>query len=285
MDQPNSYSPFHLRCRTLGRIFILACGVYSLANSPAMGVPPGWELVWYDEFNGKELDTSKWEPVDWTTPHNNERQAYHPDQVTVSGGNLVLTANDIPYGEKAYRSGKVESKWSGQYGRWEVCAKLPKTRGTWPAIWLLPDVSQYPWPSQGEIDILEHRGDKPTTTTSAFHWGPNARKRAFLFDKHETTCAGRPVDYTDGFHKYAVEWDARELKFFVDDVHHYTVSDTDTNGFLKSQSAPAEVQLNVAVGGDYLDDAQPDESSVWPQQMLVDYVRVYVRKAQIETKD
>ena len=240
--------------------------------------PPSWKFVWSDEFEGSSLDTSKWEPILWTTPHNNERQAYHPSRVTVSGGNLVLTADDADFDGKSYTSGKVESKWAQLYGRWEVRAKLPGTRGTWPAIWLLPDVRRHPWPSQGEIDIMEHRGDKPAMTTSAFHWGPNSRGRKFLADEQEISRAGRLVDFTDSFHIYAVEWDAQKLRFFVDDVHHYTIDDADTDGFLSGQTAPAEVQLNVAVGGDYLDDAQPDETSVWPQQMLVDYVRVYVRE-------
>ncbi|TWU29830.1 glycoside hydrolase family 16 protein [Bythopirellula polymerisocia] len=271
------YSSFYLRYRNVGRIIVLVFCICALVDSSAIGVPPGWELVWSDEFEGTSVDTSKWDIIDWTTPHNNERQAYHPDQVTVSQGNLVLTATDVPYGKKAYRSGKVESKWTNQYGRWEVRAKLPRTKGTWPAIWLLPDPHQTPWPSQGEIDIMEQRGDKPMIITSAYHWGPSPRERKFLTKKHELSPADRLVDFADGFHTYAVEWDDQELRFFVDDVHHYSISNEDTNGFLKSQSAPAEVLLNVAVGGDYVGKAQPDETSVWPQQMLVDFVRVYVQ--------
>lgn len=285
MGHLNFYTILPRRSRTLGQIVVLACWIHAVVNSPAIGVPPGWKLVWSDEFEGTSLDTSKWEPIDWKTPYNNEWQAYHPGQVIVSGGNLQLTAIDVPYGEKAYRSGKVESKWTKQYGRWEVRAKLPGTQGTWPAIWLLPDVSRHPWPSQGEIDIMEHRGDIPTRISSAFHWGPNSRGRKFLTDDQVICCAGRVIDFTDSFHTYAVEWDAEELRFFVDDVNHYTIHDADTNGFLSAQSAPAEIQLNVAVGGDYVDDAQPDESSVWPQQMLVDYVRVYEQKAKIGTNN
>jgi len=270
---------FNFRPAALGRTFVLVLWLYCCATSFAKGAPTDWDIVWNDEFAGTSLDTSKWDVVDWKTPYNNERQAYHPSQVTVSGGNLVLTSIDIPYGDKAYRSGKVESKWAQQFGRWEVRAKLPGTKGTWPAIWLLPDGKKYPWPSQGEIDIMEHRGDKPTITTSAFHWGQNPRGRRYLTDEQDLSLSGRQVDFTDGFHTYAVEWDAEKIHFFVDDVHHFTVSDTETDGFISGQSAPMEVQLNVAVGGDYVKDAQPDKTSVWPQQMLVDYVRVYARAA------
>ena len=86
-------------------------------------------------------------------------------------------------------------------------------------------------------------------------------------------------DFSGDFHVYAVEWDEQELRFFVDDVHHATVGDADTDGFLGSQTAPAEVHLNVAVGGDYVGKAQPDATSVWPQRLLVDFVRVYEREA------
>lgn len=258
---------------------------FTLAGASLINAaPPGWKLIWNDEFGGNSLDTTKWDPILWTTPFNHEQQAYDSSRATVSGGNLVLTADDADFGGKSYTSGKVESKWAQQYGRWEVRAKLPGTRGTWPAIWLLPDMHQYRWPSQGEIDIMEHRGDKPTITSSAFHWGPNPRGRKFLTAEQAISRAGRLVDFSESFHTYAVEWDPRELRFFVDDVHHYTICDADTDGFLSGQSAPAEVQLNVAVGGDYVDEAQPDETSVWPQQMLVDYVRVYVREASTEAK-
>ena len=260
-------------------ITLLTCWTLAHSALSSLADQPGWRLVWNDEFAGTSLDASKWDAVDWKSPYNNERQAYHPSQVTVSGGNLELTSIDLPYGDKAYRSGKVESKWAQQFGRWEIRAKLPGTKGTWPAIWLLPDGKKYPWPSQGEIDIMEHRGDIPTITTSAFHWGPNSRGRRFLTDEQGISLSGRQVNFTDDFHTYAVEWDAEKIHFFVDGVHHFTVSDAETDGFIGGQSAPMEVQLNVAVGGDYVKDAQPDTTSIWPQQMLVDYVRVYVRAA------
>jgi beta-glucanase (GH16 family) len=277
MNHFNFYSTLHYCSQFLGLAVALLTSTGAFLDASAIGAQPGWDLVWNDEFEGASLDSSKWVSIDWKTPHNNERQAYHPDQVTVSGGSLKLTAIDIPYGDKEYRSGKVESKWAKQYGRWEVRAKLPRTRGTWPAIWLLPDGHRYPWPTQGEIDIMEHRGDKPTMTSSAYHWGPNPRGRKFLTDKQKISTDGQLVDFTDSFHTYAVEWDAKKLRFFVDDKHHYTIHDADTGGFLGSQTAPARIQLNVAVGGDYVDEAQPNETSVWPQRMLVDYVRVYER--------
>lgn len=251
----------------------------SCHNVPtATAAPPGWELVWNDEFDGNSVDLAKWDPILWTTPFNNERQAYHPSRVTVSGGNLVLTADDADFGGKSYTSGKVESKWSKQFGRWEVRAKLPGTKGTWPAIWLLPDTSQHPWPTQSEIDILENRGNQPSLTSSAYHYGQSVGGHQFTFEEQTTAIFGQLENYHDSFHTYAVEWDETKIRFFVDEVHHFTVYDEDVGGFIGNQTAPVELNLNVAVGGDFLGGAQPDGSSVWPQQMLVDYVRVYDRE-------
>lgn len=265
-------------------IMFLAQGASSLAivaalASSSWSAPPGWTKTWSDEFDGATLDTSKWDPILWTTPYNNERQAYMPEQVTMSGGNLVLTATNVPYGGKPYRSGKVESKFTQQYGRWEVRAKLPGTRGTWPAIWLLPDTTTYPWPSQGEIDIMENRGNQPTLTSSAYHYGANVGAHQYKTAEQRTSIDGTLENYHADFHVYAVEWDAKKLRFFVDEVNYLTVYDEDVGGRLSTQTAPVETLLNVAVGGDFLGSAQPNGTSVWPQQMLIDYVRVYARDA------
>jgi len=239
--------------------------------------PPGWDVVWQDEFNGSSVDTDKWEPIFWTTPFNNEQQAYLPQQVTVSDGNLVLTAEDSPFGGKQYRSGKVESKLAQQFGRWEVRAKLPGTLGTWPAIWLLPSTEQWGWPTQGEIDILENRGNQPHLTSSAYHWGSSVATHQFTFQEQQTTIHGQPANYHKEFHTYAVEWESNQLRFYVDDVHHFTIHDDNVGNFISNQTAPMELNINVAVGGDFLGGAQPGPGSEWPQQMLIDYVRVYER--------
>ena len=265
-------------------VVICASGLMSFSN--LFAAPPGWKMTWNDEFEGTTLDTSKWDPIYWLQPFNNEQQSYTPSRVSVSGGNLVLTADDtsLTQSNQPYTSGKVESKYVQKYGRWEIRAKLPGTKGTWPAIWLLPDTNQYPWPSQGEIDIMENRGHQSHLTSSAFHWGPNYEGREFLAEEQQTTSGGNPDNYHGEFHTYAVEWDATKIRFFVDDVHYHTVSNEDTkndlfpNGFLSTQTAPMEVNLNVAVGGSFLAaEQQPDASSTWPQEMLVDFVRVYQR--------
>ena len=268
------------RTPTLAILLLLVFG------RAAAGAPAGWNYTWGDEFEGNAVDQTKWDRIFWLTPFNNERQAYHPSRATVSDGYLKLTADSADLGGKEYTSGKVESRYAQQHGRWEIRAKLPGTQGTWPAIWLLPATETYGWPSQGEIDILENRGHQPHLTSSAFHWGPDFFGRQFTFDEYEAANGGVDEDFHNEFHTYSVEWDASKIRFFVDDVHYHTITNAETansfypGGFLAQQTAPMELNLNVAVGGDFVNGAQPDDSiSEWPQEMLIDYVRVYQRDA------
>ncbi len=283
-------SPHGVLCR-LAVSACAALAVAALHSTASADDPPGWTQVWNDEFNGATLDQAKWRSWQPSTPgpYNNEQQEYLPSQVAVSGGNLVITATNQPYGNYSYRSGRVESNFAKQYGRFEIRADLPGTKGTWPALWLLPDVDQYPWPTQGEIDILENKGHQPNLTSSAFHFrDPNPpNQHQYVAAEHTAARFGQPVNYHTSFHTYAVEWDATKIRYFVDDVHWYTTYNsgqysgsggTTVSGFLGNQTAPMQVVLNLAVGGDFLGgQQQPDGTSVWPQQLLVDYVRILER--------
>jgi beta-glucanase (GH16 family) len=276
------------------RAAVIVAALVLLSPEVAHADPLGWSPTWSDEFDGATLDATKWRAWQPSTPgpYNNERQEYLPSQATVAGGNLVITATNQPYssqfGSYDFRSGRVESNFAQRHGRFEIRADLPGTKGAWPALWLLPDVDDYSWPTQGEIDILENKGHQPTLTSSAFHFrNPNSPNQ-HLYVAEERTSArfGQPENYHTSFHTYAVEWDATKIRYFVDDVHWYTTYNTGTftgsdgttvSGFLGNQSAPMQVVLNLAVGGDFLGSQQPDSSSSWPQQLLVDYVRVYER--------
>ncbi len=266
---------FSLNRATRG-VLLLAFSVVGFSASQAVAAPENWTQVWSDEFDGTAVDLTKWQNEVWTAPHNNEQQAYVPSQATVADGFLTITATNQPFGGKQYRSARLESHYAKQYGRWEIRAKLPSTKGTWPAIWLLPNVDQYPWPSQGEIDILENRGNQPHLTSAAFHYGANWQNHQYQYSENTAARFAQPVNYHDEFHTYAVEWDANKLRFFIDDVNWYTLYDSDVGGTI-SQNAPMETVLNVAVGGDFLGSQQPDGSSSWPQSMVVDYVRVFER--------
>jgi beta-glucanase (GH16 family) len=268
--------PWNALAGRLGLAVLLAGVIIATASLAAAADPPGWSMTWNDEFEGTTLDAAKWTPEVTNNPHNNERQAYRAEQVTVAGGNMVITATNQPTGGKQYRSGRVHSDYVQRHGRWEVRAKLPTSKGMWPAIWLLPDTDQYNWPSQGEIDILENRGNQPLLTSSAYHFGTSSPFfHDFRFAEQTTSRLGESVDYHAGFHTYAVEWDAEKVRFFVDDVNHWTLHNADTSGYLGNQTAPMWTVLNTAAGGDFLGSQQPDGTTVWPQQFLIDYVRIY----------
>jgi beta-glucanase (GH16 family) len=260
-----------VRCALVG-CALVACGLVDVVHGqPA--APVGWTQVWNDEFEGGTLDAAKWQPETTTNPANNERQAYIPQQVSVSGGNMVITSENVPYGGKSYRSGRVHSVYTQRHGRWEIRADLPTSRGMWPAIWLLPDGN---WPSQGEIDIMENRGTQTGLTSSAYHFGTNPPYfHDYRYGEQTTAKFGVSQNYHTGFHTYAVEWDAKKLRFFVDDVHYLTLFDSDMGGYLGRQTAQMRTILNTAVGGDFLGALQPNNTTVWPQQFLIDYVRVF----------
>ncbi|MEM9295252.1 MAG: family 16 glycosylhydrolase [Planctomycetota bacterium] len=254
---------------TVSALALAAAGLPAHANPLDL---PDWELVFNDEFDGASIDTSKWLVLDRRDSFNNEKQYYHPDQVTVSNGNLVLTAIDTPRQGKAYQSGLIDSHEQWSYGRFEASINLPTSQGMWPAFWLLPDTAEVPWPSGGEIDIMENRGSHPHTVSSAYHWGPDFFGRQFIFSEYSAQNPdGSPVNYHDSFHTYAVEWEENSLKFFVDDVNYHTI----TGGQAEIFDTAKSIILNLAVGGDFGGD--PDGSTVWPQEMLVDYVRVWQR--------
>lgn len=260
------------------RWFWVATLVLPFTSQATFAKQPTWTQIWGDEFNGKSLDEKKWEIFIGSKPHNNEKQAYVASRVSVADGNLVLIADDTPHEGQPYSSGKVVSRWYKQHGRWEVRAKLPSTRGTWPAIWILPDWRKHPWPSEGEIDIMENRGDQPFQVNGAFHFGSRKPyKHDFKFKLYSKQVEDKPVNYHEGFHVYAAEWEKQEIRFFVDGEKFWTLTDDEVDGFLSQQTAPMQVILNLAIGGDFVKKAQPDESSKWPQRMLVDYVRVYER--------
>jgi beta-glucanase (GH16 family) len=248
-----------------------------LAASPvAAQIPdvPGWKLVWQDEFDGTSVNTESWELINRQNSFNNEKQYYRPEQASIVDGRLRITATNEPLGNKLYRSARLESKEAFSPGRFEARIDLPTTQGMWPAFWLLPNGIQ--WPTAGEIDILENRGRQPTIVSSAYHWqtnpGPCCNQHEFVVEEYSATNNGAPVNYHNDFHVYAVEWEATQLRFYVDGVLHFTVNETANRPIFET---PMNIILNLAVGGDFGGD--PNATTVFPQYMDVDYVRVWQR--------
>lgn len=257
--------------RSFAALVIVATAALAEAASPVSSGTT-WELVWEDEFD--TLDENRWNLVRELKPTNNSLQAYLPEQLTIDDSLLIITASDEPYEGLKYRSGQVVSKQAQRLGRWEVRAKLPTTQGMWPAIWLLPDTKKHPWPSGGEIDILENRGNQPTLVSSAFHYGSRKPfQHDYVLQEHHAANPRGQIDYHKGFHTYAVDWLEDQVRFYVDGVHHYSIYDHDVDHFLSKQTVPMQLVINNAIGGDFLPN--PDETTRWPQEMLIDWVRVY----------
>ncbi len=232
--------------------------------------PSGWTLTWQDEFDGDAVDTDKWEVLTRKNNFNNEKQYYLPEQASIVDGKLRITATDEPFDGRQYRSARLESWFEQAYGRFEVRARIPTTKGIWPAIWLLP--RSKPWPHGGEIDIMEHKGSEPHVVSSAYHFANAQGNHQYVTQRYQTTENGSPVVWPDGFHVYAVEWEPDELRFYVDDVMHYRVTGDDA----PISSTPMSVVLNTAVGGHF--DGDPDETTVFPQLFDIEYVRVYQKQ-------
>jgi beta-glucanase (GH16 family) len=249
-------------------------------------LPSTWRLTWSDEFNGPNgsaPDPAKWAFVTGGKGFgNHELETYTDRSINAEqrNGNLVITArkedltgpDGIP---RHYTSARIHTQglFSQSYGRFEASMQLPPGgKGIWPAFWLLGDNSPSAgWPKCGEIDIIENIGD-PTTIYSTLH-GPGYSGAHGISAKFPL-----PADesVSTGFHLYAVEWAPRDIKFFSDGhlIAERTPADLPP-GTTWVYDHPFFIILNLAVGGEW--PGNPDEATAFPQQMLVNYVRVYTR--------
>lgn len=227
-----------------------------------------WELTFSDEFDGDAVDTTKWDVLHRKNSHNNEKQYYLPEQAQVIDGVLRITATDEPYDGKDYRSARLESTFKQAYGKFEVRAKIPTTKGIWPAIWLLPrDVR---WPTGGEIDIMEHHGSNPAGVSCAIHFANEKGEHKYVHQDYTATDEnGQPVLWPEDFHVYSAVWTPTDIAISVDGVEYFRAG----REKIPAIDTPMSVILNAAVGGWF--DGDPNEDTVFPQYMDVDYVRVY----------
>ena len=249
-----------------------------------------WKLVWSDEFNaadGTSPDPAKWDfDVGGGGWGNKEMESYTPRPVNVQqkGGNLVITAVKEDYTGKdgvarPYTSARIKTKglFSQAYGRVEARMQLPLGKGIWPAFWMLgDDIGSAGWPKAGEIDIMENIGEAGRIY-STLH-GPGYSGDHGISAKYDLP-AGEVVN--TGFHVYAVEWSPNKIRFYFDDklIAERTPADL-PSGAKWVYDHPFFLILNLAVGGAW--PGYPDETTTFPQKMLVDYVRVYepVQKSQ-----
>ena len=242
----------------------------------------GYNLLWHDEFNGDTLNEDIWtrevREVGWT---NNELQAYvdSEENVFVKDGNLILKAKE---NGDSYTSGKVNSqnKADFTYGKVVARAKVPKGKGLWPAIWMMPQDEEHygQWPKCGEIDIMEILGDNVSKTYSTIHYGAPHAEQQGTYTIENVLKEG---NFATDFHEYSVEWEPGEMRFYVDDRQILVVNDwfsavegEDDKPYPAPFDQPFFVQMNLAVGGNWPGD--PDENTDFENaEFAIDYVRVY----------
>ncbi|MEL6869167.1 MAG: family 16 glycosylhydrolase [Pseudomonadota bacterium] len=255
-----------------------------------------WQLVWSDEFaTDGAPDTSKWTHDVWPAKKvNDEDQTYtaREKNVRVENGRLVIEAHREDLNGANYTSGRIHTAGKADflYGRFEIRAKVPRGQGTWPAIWMLPsDPYRYSttcapgedwqgsetcdaWPNSGEIDILEHVGYQMghvhgTVHNKAYYWVNWEQRKGRILEP--------TVD--SEFHIYALEWSEDRIDMFVDDTLYFTYLNENTGWRAWPYDHPFHLIINIAMGGVWGRAGGPTDDSVLPQQMWVDWVRVYKR--------
>lgn len=258
-------------------------------KSDPAGIKPGtgtatgeYQLVWSDEFNYSGLpDSKKWSyDTDGNASGwgNNEAQYYTSARLKnseVKDGNLYINAIKEDFEGKKYTSARLVTRTKGDwlYGKFEIRAKLPEGRGMWPAIWMLPTDWIYgAWPASGEIDIMENVGYDPyvilaTAHTQSYNHVKGTQKSGKLT---VTDC------YTE-FHNYVLEWEANEYRAYIDDKLIFTFQNEKTGFQVWPFDKRFHLLLNVAVGGNW-GGAKGIDDTIFPQSMVVDYVRVYQKE-------
>ena len=271
--------------------FVLVVGCLPVSSplqssSKSSASKPSWVLSWSDEFNGP--GGSAPDPAKWVIESsgngwgNDELEYYTPRRQNVrqEKGNLVIEAIREKFTgpdgiQRNYTSARIKTqgRFAQKYGRFEARIRVPYAKGMWPAFWLLGD--DFPtvgWPACGEIDVMENVGSQPSTIHGSVHGpgysGPEALTGSFTFPNERVG---------DDFHVFAAEWEPQAVRFYVDEKLYQTKTPADLPpGRRWVFDHPFFVILNLAVGGSM--PGSPEDSIVFPQRLLVDYVRVYTRR-------
>lgn len=233
----------------------------------------GFTRVWQDEFEGSSLSE------DWTYEigtgsngwGNNELQYYRKENTTVEDGYLIIEARKENFGGRSYTSSRLvtQDKQSFQYGRIDIRALLPQGQGIWPALWMLgEDFNTVGWPACGEIDITEMIGGngRENEVHGTLHWDHN-NTHASYGGSYELSSG----IFADEFHVFTIIWDQNNIKWYVDDNHYHTTDITPST--MSEFHDKFFFIFNVAVGGNW--PGSPNTATVFPQRMVVDYVRVF----------
>jgi len=238
----------------------------------------GYSMAWQDEFNGSTLDEASFNfELGDGCPNlcgwgNNELQLYtdEPSNVILENGSLVIRATRET--SRDFRSGRIttKDKRSFKYGRIDVRAKITRGQGMWPAIWMLgQNIDDVGWPASGEIDIMENVGHLAATSHGTAHWGPRGRGYS-TFDGSSLTI---DEDFAERFHVFSLVWEEDLIEWYIDETKFFTLTPANTRGEAWRFNEEFFFIFNVAVGGNW--PGNPDSTTEFPQQMDVDYIRVF----------
>jgi beta-glucanase (GH16 family) len=247
-------------------IWLTACSAaprHPLADLPDFS---HWKLVFSDEFEGEELDLTKWhtcypwvEDGGCTNSGNHELEWYQPDEVLVANGLLRLRAQDRSVKEGfPYTSGMVTThqKFSFQYGYVEARFKVPAGQGLWPALWLLPEDEHWP----PEIDVLEVLGHQTSTIYTTLHYTTDGTNH------YSSGSSWKGPDFSTEFHTIGLLWEPHLIAWTIDGIERYAVTEN-------IPDEPFYLLANLAAGGDW--PGSPNTSTVFPGYYEIDYIRVY----------
>ena len=262
--------------------------VTDLTGSTSPQSYAGYRLLWSDEFSGSALDDSKWGyDIGGDGWGNNELQYYRADNASVEGGFLIIEAREESFDGRSYTSSRINTKdkFSFNYGRVDIRAAMPEGKGLWPALWMLGEnFSSVSWPYSGEIDIAEMIGGNglENQIVGTAHWNNGG-----LYESNGVTKKPyAPVSYGDNyslpgtetlantFHIFGLTWTPNSITWHIDGVQYHSMA-IDSSANLAAFQKHFFLIFNVAVGGDW--PGTPDANTVFPQRMLVDYVRVFQR--------
>ncbi|WP_295200929.1 glycoside hydrolase family 16 protein [uncultured Chryseobacterium sp.] len=251
---------------------LLVFSAYSCISGPSH---PGSRLIWNDEFNVKGLpDSTKWNyDVGGHGYGNNEEQFYtkdRPENARLEDGKLVIEARKEQWEGNTYTSARLltKGKFSFQYGTVEVRAKLPKGRGTWPAIWMMSEKMKK-WPDDGELDIMEHVGYHQGYIHASVH----TKKYNHIIGTQKTDTLF-VQDASEQFHVYKAVWTPEKIDVYVDKQKYFTYENREKTNDAWPFDQPYFLILNLAVGG-FWGGKEGIDDRIFPQKFEIDYVRVY----------
>lgn len=238
-----------------------------------------WELIFFDNFDQKQLNLTKWNYVEAGDGFGNKELQYYTSRsknIFIRNNQLVIKAYKESFQYLQYTSAKIttKDKFSFQYGMVEVKVKLPIGKGIWPAIWMMPSDRRYGgWPSCGEIDIMEIMGCQPEKIYGTIHFGlPHSENgpRYYIsdYDKNQ-------------FYTFKIIWEKEKISWFVDDYCYGNTSDWFSKRDIEYPypapfNQPFYLIINLAIGGKF--PGNPDDTTIFPQEYIIDYVKVYQRK-------